>query len=99
MAFFKPFFKTNFFHNEKCYIGPQVPGHSIDKSFGMIYQVTKGVVGHHVNDKLQEIVDGFVESACNMGANAIINFRFETNDYESRWGYIILYGEAVILRD
>lgn len=99
MGFFEPLLQTICFHHGKCYIGSKVPGHSIDKSFGTVYQVTKGMSMRDINDKIKEIMDSFVESAIQMGANAVINFRCEFSGEGHGFFCIILYGEAVILSD
>ena len=91
--------KTSFINESNCYIGSQIPGKIIEKSFGLVSQITKGVDGN-INDKIEEMMGSFIDQSNNLGGNAIINFRVESGSYQqngSGWvvSYIILYGESV----
>ena len=102
MPFFDKTPETFTITNQNCYLGNNIPGKTIEKSFGLITQVTKGINGN-VNDKVAEIMDSFFDKATELGANAVINLKFESGSYQrngSGWvvSYLMIYGEAVVTK-
>ena len=95
-------FKTSIITHPNCYLGSSIPGKTIEKSFGLITQITKGV-GGNVNNKMEEIMDSFFNKAVELRADSVVNLRFESGTYQQNlpyWptSYLIIYGEAVITK-
>lgn len=102
MPFFDKTFKTSVITNKNCYLGSTVPGKNIEKSYGLVIQTTKGLNGN-VNDEMEKMVDSFFDKATELGANAVVNLKFENGSYQqngSGWivSYILIYGEAVLVK-
>jgi uncharacterized protein YbjQ (UPF0145 family) len=102
MPFFDKTSKTSIITNPNCYLGSNIPGKNIEKSFGLITQVAKGINGN-INDKMEEMMDSFFNKAVEIGADAVINLKFENGSYQqngSGWvvSYLMIYGEAVLTK-
>ncbi|TAJ06202.1 heavy metal-binding domain-containing protein [Pectobacterium versatile] len=84
-----------------CFVSDAVPGRKIKKSFGIIKATTAEILGSYKSE--EEIVTAALcKEAQKLGANAIVNFRYETGSYQRNgtgWvaSYLIAYGDAVIL--
>ena len=85
-----------------CYTRSDVPGRTIEKSIGLVQYTKKGIAGDIPSE-----IDGLFQSLSQMarekGANAVVNVRMTTGSYHqqgSQWEvtYIVVYGEAVILK-
>jgi len=84
-----------------CYTRSEVPGRTIEKSLGLVkhregsYKISKDIDG---------IFEYFLEKAKENGANAIVNMRMITGSNQESGKihidevYIIVYGEAVVLK-
>jgi len=56
-----------------------------------------------VNEKMEEMMDSFFNKAVELGADAVINLKFENGSYQqngSGWvvSYLMIYGEAVLTK-
>ena len=65
MFFSDKTFRTSIIIHPNCYLGRSIPGKTIEKSFGLITQLTKGL-GSNVNDKTEEIIDNFLIKLLNL---------------------------------
>jgi uncharacterized protein YbjQ (UPF0145 family) len=93
-------FETTVLSHEKCYLGSIIPAKTIQKSFGLVSMITRGV-NYNINEELPKLIEKFITHIEDIGANTVINFRFETGSYQSKIGlrnttYLLIYGEAVI---
>ncbi|KHT23411.1 heavy metal-binding domain-containing protein [Pectobacterium carotovorum] len=84
-----------------CFSSHTVPGREIKKSFGVIKSITAEISGSYESEE-ELVTTALCKEAKKLGANAIVNFRYETGSYQkngARWvnSYLIAYGDAVIL--
>lgn len=84
-----------------CFTSDHVPGHKTTISFGMVKAIATEISGPF---KAEEdlVAIKLWEEAKKLGANAVINFRFDSGTYQNNGlysiqGYIITYGDAVII--
>jgi len=101
MDFFskEPSVKVGFF--PMCFVSGSVPGRKIKRSFGVIKATTAEILGSYKSEE-DLVTTALWEEAEKLGADAIVNFRYETGSYQKNgtgWvaSYIIVYGDAVIL--
>jgi len=85
-----------------CYTRSDVPGKTIEKSLGLIQFTKKGIKGN-ITKEIDGIFESLIRVAREQGANAVINVQLTTGSYEeavNQWeaSYLIVYGEAVILK-
>lgn len=88
-------------HYPMCFTSGFVPGRNIKQSFGMIRATTAEISGSYKSEE-ELITVALCKEAEKLGANAIINFRYETGSYQKNgagWvtSYLIAYGDAVTL--
>ncbi|QQK72174.1 YbjQ family protein [Pectobacterium versatile] len=84
-----------------CFSSHTVPGREIKKSFGVIKAITAEISGSYESEE-ELVTTALCKEAKKLGANAIVNFRYETGSYQKNgtsWvnSYLIAYGDAVIL--
>ncbi|EBG1930488.1 TPA: heavy metal-binding domain-containing protein [Salmonella enterica subsp. enterica serovar Java] len=79
------------------------PQMKIVKNFGLIKATTAEISAKYHNED-DELLSALLSEATNMGANAIINFRYSSGSYQRNGAafvtsYLIATGDAVLLED
>lgn len=98
-----PVIPTKTEHLPMCFLSEKVPTKKIVKSFGLIKATTSEICGSFQSeDRL--LANELQNKAKEVGANAIVNFRYATGSYQRNgagWvtSYLIAYGDAVLLED
>lgn len=103
MGFFDKNQSVNTGHYPMCFTSGSIPGRKIKKSFGFIKATTAEISGKYKSEE-ELVTNELCKVAERLGADAIVNFRYETGSYQQNgagWvtSYLIAYGDAVILEN
>ena len=74
----------------------EVPGRTIEQTFGLVALLSEGGLGTTSNN-LPQLMEACLDKATELGANAIIAFRYDANEIQKGVTEVIAYGTAVIV--
>ncbi|EMD0832075.1 heavy metal-binding domain-containing protein [Morganella morganii] len=90
-------------HTATCFTSSSIPSRKIISNLGMVKATSRPFCGAY--DEEDDFVQAeLVKKAESIGANAVINFRYETGCFEANGAsmnnaFIIAYGDAVLIDD
>ncbi len=89
-------------HSVTCFTSSSIPSRKIISNLGMVRATSRPFCGEY-NEEDVFVQSELIKKAESIGANAIINFRYEIGSFQAALGtawnnaFIIAYGDAVVI--
>lgn len=91
-------------HSTACFSSSTIIGKEIIENLGMVRATSRPFCGEY-NEEDVFVQSELIKKAESIGANAIINFRYEIGSFQAALGtawnnaFIIAYGDAVLISE